>query len=256
MRSDPDLTMPLTAHLEELRARLIKSVIAIAIGFAAVYNWADVVFDLITRPLLQLEPEHATFIGTGIAEAFFTKLKVSFISGIFIASPVVLFQVWRFVAPGLYAGERRYAVAFVTFGTLCFFLGAAFCYRVIFTVGYAFFLSEYASMGVNPTLRISEYITFSSRLLLAFGCTFELPVLSFFLARVGVVTSEQLIASWRYAIVAIFVVAAVLTPADVASQLLMAGPLLVLYGISIGVAHIAQRASTPVEPAGGEKTSP
>lgn len=252
MRSDPDLTMPLTAHLDELRSRLIKSVIAIAIGFLAVYNWADVVFYLLTRPLLQIAPEQATFIGTGVAEAFFTKLKVSFISGIFLASPIILYQVWRFVAPGLYAHERRYTVGFVTFGTLCFVLGAAFCYRVIFSVGYAFFLSEYASMGVNPTLRMSEYITFSARLLLAFGCTFQLPVLAFFLARVGILTPQQLIGSWRYAIVAIFIFAAFLTPADVASQLLMAGPLLVLYGISIGVAYLAQRAPAARQRTGSE----
>ncbi len=256
MRSDTDLRMPLSAHLEELRGRLIKSLLAVGAGFLVAYNWADLIFAFITRPLLRIGAESAMFIGTGIAEAFYTKLKVSFIAGIFLASPAVLFQLWRFIAPGLYMHERRYAVGFVTFGTLCFFLGAAFCYEVIFTVGYAFFLAEYQSMGVNATLRISEYVSFSATLLLVFGITFELPVLAFFLARLGVLTSEQLIASWRYAVVGIFIVAAVLTPADVASQLLMAGPLLVLYGISIGVAHLAQRlrrASVPIE---SEKAAP
>ena len=256
MRSDTDLRMPLSAHLEELRARLIKSLLAIGAGFLVVYNWADLLFAVITRPLLRIGAGHAMFIGTGVAEAFYTKLKVSFIAGIFLASPVVLYQVWRFVAPGLYIHERRYAVGFVTFGTACFFLGAAFCYEVIFTFGYAFFLGEYQSMGVNATLRISEYVTFSATLLLVFGSIFELPVLAFFLARLGVITAEHLVASWRYSIVGIFVIAAVLTPPDVASQLLMAGPLLVLYGISIGVAHVAQRlhrAATPIE---SEKATP
>jgi sec-independent protein translocase protein TatC len=239
--------MPLTAHLEELRARLIKSILAVCVGFALTYNWAELVFEFITYPLRQLNVEEATFIGTGLAEAFYTKLKVSVFAGIFLASPVILYQVWRFVAPGLYIQERRYAVGFVTAGTVCFFVGAAFCYRVIFTVGYAFFLGEYRSMGIDPTLRISEYISFSARLLLAFGCTFELPVLTFFLARLGVVTHEHLIRSWRMAIVGIFVVAAILTPADVASQLLMAAPLLLLYGISIGVAYMVHRTPAVAE---------
>jgi sec-independent protein translocase protein TatC len=251
--------MPLSAHLEELRARLIKIAFAVAIGFAITYNWANVVFGILTRPLLSLgpdllQPTGAEFIGTGIGEAFFTKLKVSFIAGVFLASPVILYQLWQFVAPGLYANERRYAVGFVGFGTLCFMLGAAFCYRVVFTFGYGFFLGEYESMAVAPKLRISEYLAFSSRLLLAFGAIFELPVLAFFLAKVGVLTPQQLIASWRYAIVAIFVVAAILTPPDVASQLLMAGPLLVLYLISIGVAYLARPTERAVAAADRDET--
>jgi len=256
MKSESDLAMPLSGHLDELRTRLIRILIAVGIGFALTYNWADLVFGFLTAPLDALgpellEPTGAEFIGTGIGEAFFTKLKVSFIAGVFLASPVILYQLWQFVAPGLYAQERRYAVGFVGFGTLCFILGAAFCYRVIFSVGYAFFLGEYELLGVAPKLRISEYLSFSSRLLLAFGVTFELPVVAFFLARVGLLTPQQLMASWRMAIVAIFVVAAILTPADVASQFLMAGPLLVLYVISIGVTHLARpaerAASTPHE---------
>jgi sec-independent protein translocase protein TatC len=248
--------MPLSAHLEELRARLIRSLLAVAAGFLLAYNAADLIFAFITQPLLRIGAGSAILIGTGIAEAFYTKLKVSFIAGIFLASPAVLYQLWRFIAPGLYMHERRYAVGFVTFGTLCFFLGAAFCYEVIFTVGYAFFLAEYQDMGVNATLRISEYVSFSATLLLVFGATFELPVLAFFLARLGVLTPEQLVASWRYSVVGIFIVAAVLTPADVASQLLMAGPLLVLYGISIGVAHLAQRLRRAAAPIESEKVAP
>lgn len=254
MRSDPDLVMPLSEHLEELRARLIWMVLAVGVGFGVAYNWADLLFVVITEPLRALGAENASFIGTGVAEAFFTKLKVSFVAGIFLASPVLLYQTWRFIAPGLYAHERRYAAGFVTFGTLCFLAGAIFCYEVIFSVGYAFFLGEYAALGVEPALRISEYISFSSRLLLAFGATFELPVLAFFLARVGVITAAQLVAAWRYAIITIFVVAAILTPADVASQLLMAGPLLVLYVISIGVAYLVQPTAQHPEPPAGEES--
>ena len=235
--------MPLAAHLEELRARLIKIALAVLVGFAITYNEANLVFGFLAKPIVDLNVANMELIGTGVAEAFFTKLKVSFIAALFLASPVILFQVWRFVAPGLYANERRFTVGFVVFGTLCFLLGAAFCYRVIFSVGYAFFLSEYTSMNASPALRMSEYLSFSSRLLLAFGCTFEMPVASFFLTRVGLLTPRGLIASWRYAIVGIFIAAAILTPADVASQLLMAGPLLALYGISIGVSYAASSAN-------------
>jgi sec-independent protein translocase protein TatC len=248
--------MPLSEHLEELRARLIRIGLAVGVGFALAYNWAGLVFALVTQPLRALGAAHASFVGTGLAEAFLTKLKVSFIAGVFLASPVILYQIWRFVAPGLYAHERRYAVSFVTVGTLCFFLGAAFCHQVMFSVGYAFLLAEYAALGVEATLRISEYVSFSSQLLLAFGCVFELPVLAFFLARVGVVTPAQLLGGWRYAIVGIFVVAAVLTPADVTSQLLMAGPLLILYGISVGVAYLARQSPRAADTSPGEEPAP
>lgn len=249
MRSEDDLRMPLTAHLEELRARLIKMALAVAVGFALTYNAAELVFGFLTRPLVDIGAPDMSLIGTGVAEAFFTKIKVSFIAGVFVSSPVLLFQTWRFIAPGLYASERRYTIGFVVFGTLCFFLGASFCYRVIFTVGYDFFLDQYASMGISPTLRISEYLAFSSRLLLAFGCTFEMPVVAFFLTRVGVLTPKILMASWRYAIIGIFIAAAILTPADVASQLLMAGPLLALYGISIGVSYLTRPVGSSAEDA-------
>lgn len=246
--------MPLTAHLEELRWRVIKSLAALLVGFAASYQVADELFHWLTAPLLSLSieagGEHGVvLIGTSISEAFFTKLKVSLISGIFLASPLLLFQVWRFVAPGLYSHEKRYAIPFVLAGTLFFLAGALFSYLLVLPVGYRFFVEQYATIGVRPDIRIGEYLTFTSRLLLAFGVTFELPVVTFFLARVGLVTHRAMIHHLRYAILLIFIVAAVLTPGpDIASQLLMAGPLLFLYGISIGIAYaFAIRRSAPPE---------
>jgi len=240
-----DLKMPLTAHLEELRWRLVKALLAIAAGFLGCYNVADRLFEILTRPLLALNPEGGQspdtvhLIGTGVVEAFFTKLKVSVIAGIFLASPIILYQIWMFVAPGLYSTEKRYARPFVFFGTFFFISGAWFCYAMVLPVGYRFFLEQYATIGVHPEIRISEYLTFTSRMLLAFGVTFELPVITFFLARVGVVTYRMMLRYTRYAILVIFIVAAILTPGpDVASQLLMAGPLLILYCASIGVAYI------------------
>ncbi len=240
-----DVKMPLTEHLQELRWRLVKSLVAIAIGFLACYNFADWLFDFLTRPLLALNASqgHAgdtvRLIGTGLVEAFFTKLKVSFIAAIFIASPVIFYQGWQFVAPGLYDSEKRYAFPFVIFGTFFFVVGAWFCYWAVLPVGYQFFIQQYATIQVDPQIRISEYLSFTSRMLLAFGVTFELPVVVFFLARFGFVTHRMMLSYARYAVLVIFIVAAMLTPGpDVASQLLMATPLLVLYVISIGVAYM------------------
>lgn len=245
--------MPLTAHLEELRWRLIKSLLAIAGAFIAVYNFSDVLFAILTRPLLALQEGSVELIGTGVTEAFFTKLKVSAIAALFAASPILFYQAWMFVAPGLYEDEKRYARPFVFFATIFFVLGACFCYVVVFPVGYRFFLDEYATIGVSPSIRISEYLSFTARMLLAFGATFELPVVTFFLARMGLVTHRSMLKYLRYAVLIIFIVAAVLTPGpDVASQMLMAGPLLILYGISIGVAYafaVPRAAATDGEPA-------
>jgi sec-independent protein translocase protein TatC len=240
-----DVKMPLTEHLQELRWRLIKSLLAIAVGFIACYNFADALFDFLTRPLLALnaaggaQADAVRLIGTGLVEAFFTKLKVSFIAAIFLASPVILYQIWQFVAPGLYDNEKRYALPFVIFGTLFFVAGAWFCYWGVLPVGYRFFIQQYATIQVDPQIRISEYLSFTARMLLAFGVTFELPVAVFFLARFGLVTHRMMLSYTRYAILVIFILAAMLTPGpDVASQLLMATPLLILYAISIGVAFV------------------
>jgi sec-independent protein translocase protein TatC len=244
-----DATMPLTAHLEELRWRILKALGGVAAAFAACYGFSERLFELLTRPLVALGDERLVLIGTGVTEAFFTRLKVTLIAAVFVASPVIFFQAWRFVAPGLYPQERRTALPFVSVATFFFIAGAWFCYQVVFPVGYAFFLAEYRTIGVAPAIRISEYLSFAARMLLAFGVTFELPVVTFFLARIGVLTHRTLLSWFRYALVVIFIVAAVLTPGpDVASQLLMAGPLLVLYLLSIGVAYVFGRprpASTP-----------
>jgi len=246
-----DVSMPLTAHLEELRWRLIRALIAISIGFAGCYYFAEGLFAFLTEPLLALNRETGGdavhLIGTGVVEAFFTKLKVCFLAAVFVSSPVSLYQLWLFIAPGLLDQEKRYAKPFVFFGTIFFLCGAAFCYYFVLPVGYRFFVEQYGSIRVDPQIRISEYLTFTSRMLLAFGVTFELPVVTFFLARLGFVTSAMMIHYLRYAVLVIFIVAAVLTPGpDVASQLLMATPLLFLYGISIGVAHVfAKPRATP-----------
>lgn len=245
-----DVKMPLTAHLEELRSRMIRAIIGVTVAFILTYNFADNLFEILTNPLRLQENSSLQLIGTGVTEAFFTKLKVSLIAALFVASPVLFYQAWQFVMPGLYDEERRYALPFVGVATLFFLFGATFCYYVVFPVGYAFFLAEYQTIGVSPAIRISEYLSFTARMLLAFGVTFELPVVTFFFARLGFVTHHTMIGYARYAILAIFILAAVLTPGpDIASQFLMAGPLLILYAVSIAVAYVfAKERPKPDEP--------
>ena len=235
-----DVELPITGHLEELRGRLLRAVLTIAVGFAIAYPLSAQIFDFLTEPIFAAavaRGDKVQLIGTGVAEAFFTRVKVSFIAGLFLALPVILYQGWQFVLPGLKPEEAKSGRAFVAVGTFFFFLGATFCYEVIFTFGYPFFLAEYASINIEPVIRISEYLSFTARLLFAFGITFELPVVTYFLARVGVVTHTMLIKQARYAVLVIFVIAAMLTPPDVVSQVLMAAPLMILYGVSIFVAY-------------------
>jgi len=236
-----DIELPLSGHLEELRKRLGRSLAAVVVGFAVCYPQAERIFDFLTDPLMRLaaaEQAEVNLIGTGVAEAFFTRLKVSFVAAFFLTLPVILHQLWAFIVPGLKNVEARYARGFVLSGTVFFLAGAAFCYYVVFPVGFPFFLAEYTRIGVDPAIRISEYLSFSSRMMMAFGVTFEMPVATFFLARMGVVTHRTLLGYMRYAILVLFVLSAVLTPPDVASQLLMVVPLLALYMISVAVAYL------------------
>jgi sec-independent protein translocase protein TatC len=250
MPPESDMRMPLTAHLEELRTRLIRALLAVALGAAGAWFVIEPLMMFLLAPLERLRPEESLVIGTGLTDAFFTKLKVAVIAGLFVASPVVFFHAWRFVAPGLYERERRVALPFSIAASFFFIAGAAFCYWLVFPVAFDFFLREFGSIGVAAQIRISEYLTFATRMLLAFGVTFELPVATFFLARVGLVTHRTLIEWWRYAFVGIFVVAAVLTPGpDMASQFLMAAPLLTLYALSIGVAWLVARPAPAAEDA-------
>ncbi len=242
MNPESDVRMPLTAHLEELRWRIVRALVAVMVGFCVAYAFAEPLVAFIVRPLVALRPGQALIIGTAVTDAFFTKLKVSFVAGVFLTSPVIFYQAWAFVAPGLYSQEKRLALPFSLAASFFFLLGAAFCYRFVFPVAYEFFLEQFASTSISPQIRINEYLSFTSRMLLGFGVTFELPVVTFFLARIGIITHRTLIGYWRYAIVVIFVVAAVLTPGpDVASQMMMATPLLLLYTLSIGVAYFFAR---------------
>ncbi len=248
--------MPFVEHLRELRTRLIRSAIAVVAGFLIAYLFANRLFDVLTWPIREVSHYKVLLIGTGVGEAFFTKLKVSLIAGLFIASPAVFYEVWKFIVPGLHESERRLAKPFVIAATLFFALGAYFCWAVVFRVGYAFFLSQYASIGITPTIRISEYLTFSSKLLFAFALTFEMPIFAFFLTKLNLIDHRAMIRYFRYAVLGIFIVAAALTPPDMVSQFLLAIPLLLLYGASIFVSYLFRAQQARPLPATAEPSKP
>jgi sec-independent protein translocase protein TatC len=232
--------MPFTSHLAELRNRLVKSVIAVALGFAACYAVVDEIFAVLAAPLRRLHIRGLMLIGTSVTEAFFTKMKVAFAAAVILAAPVLLWQLWQFVAPGLYEHEKRYTKSFVFFGSLFFAAGAAFCYQIVIQLGLGFLLRRYEAIDIQPLLQVGDYLSTVSRLVLAFGTMFELPVLAFFLARVGIIDHHFLIRHSRYAIIAIALLAAVLTPPDLISQVLLMVPLALLYGLCIVVAYAAR----------------
>jgi sec-independent protein translocase protein TatC len=246
--------MSLIEHLQELRTRLIRAFIAIGVGFIVAYAIADPLFHMLTWPIREVSGGKIMLIGTGIGEAFYTKIKVALIAGLFIASPAVFYEIWKFVAPGLYETERRMAKPFVFFATVFFVLGGYFCWAVVFKLGYRFFLDQYATIGVTPTIRISEYLAFSAKLLLAFAVTFEMPIFAFFFTKLGMIDYKMMFGYWRYALVGIFVVSGILTPPDMISMLLLAIPLTMLYVISVGVAWMfriqpsEKPATTPEQP--------
>jgi sec-independent protein translocase protein TatC len=226
-----DEKLPFTSHLEELRSRLIKAAVAVAGGFALCYAFKEHLFEILLYPLLRVMPEGGKLIFTGIPEAFFTYLKVSFLAGILLASPVLLYQFWMFVAPGLYKKERRLLGPVIAVTSLFFIGGALFGYFVVFPSGFRFLLS-FGTDYIRTLPSMREYLGFSTKLLFIFGLVFEMPVLLAALARLGVVSVEYLKRNRKYAVILAFVVAAFLTP-DVVSMLLMAIPLMVLYEIGI-----------------------
>ena len=226
---------PFTSHLDELRKRIIICIVAVAVGFLGSYFFAEQVFDILVKPLKAELPPDSMLIFTGLPEAFFVYLKLSLFGGILLASPVILWEIWCFVAPGLYDQEKKYVYPFVIFSTVFFAAGVVFGYFVVFPIAFKFFMG-YTSELIKPLPSIKEYLNFSCKLLFAFGVVFELPLFVLFLAKIGLVNEKMLRSKRKFAILGIFAVAAILTPPDVVSQILMAFPLLVLYEISILVA--------------------
>ena len=224
-----DDKLPFTDHLDELRHRLIISLVGVGLGFAVSYGFSQQLLLLLQRPM----PTRLVFIAP--TEAFFVNLKVAFYAGLFLSVPLLLFQVWKFVAPGLYEHERRYSFPFLIISTILFLLGAIFAYVVILPIALHFLIAQGGELW-QPNITLSNYLSFCMRLILAAGLVFEFPVLMYFLAKVGVVTPEFLVKNRKYAVLLAFVVAAILTPPDVFSQVLLAVPLFLLFEVSIFVA--------------------
>jgi sec-independent protein translocase protein TatC len=234
--------MTLTEHLEDLRWCLVKSASAVVLAAAVSYFFSDAIFEFVVAPLRRNLRPGQNLIGTGVTEAFFVEIKIALAAGVLFSCPYIFFQIWRFVAPGLTHRERRWVIPFVLCATFFFLSGAYFCYRVVLPVAFGYFIEQYDHLGVDPAIRIGDYFTFFFRMVLVFGVTFELPVLSFFLVRIGVWNYRFMLRTFRYAVVAIFVIAAMLTPTpDVINQSLLALPMLLLYGVSIGVAYLWRR---------------
>jgi sec-independent protein translocase protein TatC len=235
---DRTAKMSFLEHLDELRTRLIVSTVSLTVGFVICLFFAGEIQAFIMRPLYATLPPGGRFIYTQPTEAFMLQLKMAALAGLFLAAPIVLWQLWKFIAPGLYAHEKKFAIPFVVFSTFFFVAGALFSHYLAFPWEWKFFAS-YATdyMTFMPT--ISATFSIYVKMLLAFGAVFQMPTLVFFLARVGVVTARMLIRNTKYAVLVIFILGAVLSPGgDVVSQALMAGPMLALYALSIVIAWV------------------
>jgi sec-independent protein translocase protein TatC len=242
--------MSLIDHLKELRRRLCWCVVAAAIGFCACWTVVEPIFDILTQPLLAVLPAGSSAMYTTLPEAFFTRMFIAFMTGLFVVSPFIFYQIWAFISPGLYAEEKRFIIPVALVSAVFFVGGGLFCYFIVFHYAFQFFVS-FATEQIVAMPKISDYLDFVIKLILAFGFIFEMPIFSFFLSRMGVVTAKRMRGFRRYAVLLVFIVAAILTPPDVVSQLLMAVPMLLLYEVSILVAAVCGRKPTP-EPAEGE----
>lgn len=233
--------MSFLEHLDELRQRLIKALLAVLVGFIVGVIFIGPIFDFIMKPLQAILPAGGKLIYTDPTEAFMIQMKMAALVGLMIALPVLLWQIWAFIAPGLYAHEKRFAIPFVLMSTVFFVGGTLFSHYVIFPAMWRFFAS-FSTDTVEFAPRIEPVFSLYVRMALGLGAVFEMPTLVMFLARVGMVTPRFLIKHTKYAILLIFVVAAIVTPSpDVVSQFLLAMPMFVLYAFSIFVAWVFQK---------------
>jgi sec-independent protein translocase protein TatC len=251
---DPDTDralgkMSFMEHLGELRTRIMWSVASAGVGIIIAFFITDPAMRFISRPLLSMKTE---LVFTSPTEAFWTWMKVAMVLGIFISMPGILFQVWKFVAPGLHEHEKKYAAPFIIIGSLLFLIGGAFAMLIIIPYASNFLVTFGQEKGWKPMLTVSSYTDFVIKFALAFGVVFELPVVITILSLIGVVTPQFLSKNRKYAILVNFIIAAILTPTpDMINQTLMAGPLCILYEVGIICARLATRkrkAAPPVEP--------
>jgi sec-independent protein translocase protein TatC len=262
--SDPDTRdelegteQPFVAHLIELRDRLIRAALAVAVGFGLLALWPgpSALYDLLAAPLVAQLPAGATLIATNVISPFLVPLKITLMAGFMLALPVVLYQVWAFVAPGLYTHEKRLVMPLVISSTLLFLVGVAFCYFFVF--GQVFkFIQSFAPKSITAAPDIEAYLGFVLSMFIAFGAAFEVPVVVVVLVRVGMVTVDKLKAFRGYFIVIAFIIAAIVTPPDVISQLALAIPMVMLYEVGLWAAALfVKHTQPPAEAAGEDRTA-
>jgi sec-independent protein translocase protein TatC len=245
---DNNKGMSMVAHLLELRRRLIYSMVAFIAASLACYHFAGDIYAFLVRPLATvLQGENRRLIYTGLAEAFFTYMKLALFAGGFLSFPVVAVQLWMFVAPGLYKNEKKAFLPFLAATPVLFLTGAAFVYYLVIPMAWKFFAGfeslapQNNGLPIQLEARVGEYLSLVMTLIFAFGLCFQMPVLLTLLARVGIISAKALVEKRRYAIVGIFVAAAILTPPDVLSQIMLAVPLLLLYEISVLLVKATER---------------
>lgn len=246
--------MALSKHLEELRKRLMIASGAWLVAFLGCYSIAERLFEQISEPVRQALPEGSSLVFISATEPFFTLLKVAALAGLVVAFPIIIWQVWGFIAPGLYSNEKRLAIPFVIFSSLCFGCGTYFGFTLVFPMVFSFLIAYGTGVGgVNAMLSMGAYLTMASRLLIAFGLVFELPIVIFFLARMGIVDHKWLSKNRKYALLMAFVLGAVLTPPDIFSQASIALPFIVLYEVGIIVARMFGKQKVAEEEEGEEE---
>ncbi len=227
-----DDKQPFLGHLEELRKRLVICAIAVGVGFIISYIFAKQLFSYLVLPLTKVLPDDSRLIFTNLPEMFIAYIKVALVAGIILAIPIIFYQLWMFLAPALFRKEKRYIIPFVLFSSILFAAGALFGYLVVFPYGFKFFVS-FATEDIQALPSVKQYFSFAIRLLLAFGLVFEMPVVVLFLTKIGLITPDSMKKFRKFAILCSFILSAILTPPDVATQLMMALPIIILYEISI-----------------------
>jgi len=236
------------SHLIELRSRLMRAIIAVVVVLLCLFPFAKQIYAALAAPLLRVLPQGSTMIATDVTGTFLVPLKVTLMAAFLVALPYVLYQAWAFVAPGLYAHEKKLVLPLVIASTVLFVIGMAFCYFFVFGVVFSF-VNKIAPASITVAPDIEQYLNFVMTMFVAFGVTFEVPVVVVVLARMGIVTVEQLKSVRPYFIVGAFVVAAVVTPPDVLSQLLLAVPMCLLYELGLFAARFMVRAHDASEDA-------
>jgi sec-independent protein translocase protein TatC len=227
-------------HLEELRKRLVVSIVAIFVGFLAAWRWAPQLFDFLARPLRAVLPPGQNLAYTTLTEPFMMYFRVALLAGILASSPVVLWQIWLFISPALYRREKRWVLPFVGFGAAFFLAGCAFSYYVAFPLVVRFLVE--VGQPFQAVITINEYLSIATKLILALGLCFEMPIFVFFLARMGIVSERWLLAKFKYAVLIIFIISAVITPsADIATQCVFAVPMIVLYLLGVAAAWVFRK---------------